>query len=116
MPVMRCDIQSSRFLLPYLLQNVISFGTAEAVSGKSCMVQASGSPRRALHVFPCAHIIPQTPKAGRIGAVVILQMHSFVTVRSLQRLAQVTDEDIRIVPCVCKLLQSSCCFDWTHAG
>lgn len=39
MPVMRCDIQSSRFLLPYLLQNVISYGSQEAISGKSYLGQ-----------------------------------------------------------------------------
>ena len=33
MPVTRCDIQSARFLMPYLLHNVISAGSPESRKG-----------------------------------------------------------------------------------
>lgn len=33
MPVIRCDIQSARFLMPYLLQCVISTGSSESLKG-----------------------------------------------------------------------------------
>lgn len=38
LPVMRTDIQVNRFLLPYLLQDVISFGSEEAVSGEQWLI------------------------------------------------------------------------------
>ena len=34
MMVIRCDIQSARFLMPYLLQNVIASGSPEARKGE----------------------------------------------------------------------------------
>ena len=33
MPVIRCDIQSARFLMPYLLQCVISTGSSDSRKG-----------------------------------------------------------------------------------
>jgi len=40
MPVTRCDIQSARFLMPYLLHNVISAGSPESRKGASHLCTA----------------------------------------------------------------------------
>lgn len=37
MPVIRCDIQSARFLMPYLLQCVISTGSSDSCKGDSTL-------------------------------------------------------------------------------
>lgn len=44
MPVIRCDIQSARFLMPYLLQNVISVGSSESRKGSLLFGQLSAVP------------------------------------------------------------------------
>lgn len=38
MPVIRCDIQSARFLMPYLLQCVISTGSTHSCKGASTLL------------------------------------------------------------------------------